>query len=243
MMSGYWSIHESHAGGFRANATGATLFPGMKTYNMTFEGRLEHRNFRIFLPPGTMRASVKFYASATDRVGVIARAGRHPTGDYGTLTFDSDLWARDDGADLAKLTSGDYLVRKYGDHGSIMYQTPMLPLNLGMWLYCMLYEAEGGAVQKVSASIVVDTEVFFDWFDSVKNVGRAWDYAGNPKDFSVTKPPPAEKPPISIPGGGGQNPVPEQPTETGGLSPSKKAEIDYFFEKLRAFEIWKRELR
>lgn len=182
--AGYYSIHEGTRGGFRGSV-GTLPNRGAVSLAVPYT-KLNHRDFRVFVPPGTISFKMIFVSPANALAGVVARAGRAPTGNYSNITssnFRRLDWTNQVSASLDQMRAYDHLSKNVGGVGLIT-DTRMRPLQKGVWVYGKLIEARYG-ITYLDTYITVYKQDFQEWWDGVKSDKSCWDRFGNPLCDSV----------------------------------------------------------
>ena len=214
---GYFAIGSQLAGGWRQNAAAAGHDHETQGFTLNTgypnASRRGFKNFRFFCPPGTVRVTCKLAAVGGSHCGVAMSAGTPPKWDYSGLNhgnFDSWNWDRTNNGGSLEFLRGDsdYLAKAYdGTINAVYWQSNTSAATEGIWVYGKILNAGTNAVHTVHPTVLVHSETFFKWFNSVKDDDSKWDREGSPVTVSPSptpKPMPGQDVVISLPGDDGQ---------------------------------------
>lgn len=194
----FLSLHELSPGGFRNNIL-PTVPPTERATLQIPVPRTINENYRIFLPPGTYKASMVYYSSIGAMAGTVARAGQPPANNYPDLNstnFDTVPWVSRLNCLYENLKTADLYTMVSGGTGTVLSDSfPML--TEGEWVYVRPLTVNCSLLDAVTM-ISVYTTPFLEWYNDRKDNDACWDAKGNPIDCGGTpEPPPDDKTTIS----------------------------------------------
>lgn len=204
----YWSIHEAEQGGFRYNITKGDVKGYTFNLNIPFSD-LGSRDFRLFIPPGAATATMSWFCPNDALVGTNSKIGNPIK--YTPTEWDLIPWERDNGGNFDRLKQ-DYCAKNAGGHGTILYQNAKTVEEIvknGFWINTCLIE-KTGFIKSVQPTITVMADMFFNWYNSVKDNNNMWDSMGNPIVDNIEQP---ANPPVNYPSFPGIPTNPQPPIE------------------------------
>lgn len=138
-------------------------------------------NFRVFIPPGTIYASISLYSEQNQRNGAVARFGCPPQCAYNlnmsAEQFSALPWkgSKTEGADIYSLLQ-DYQHRNYDGTNRLFYFSFENPKTMGEWVYVKVLTYAGSTSPgTMLLTLTLNVEEYKMWYRWV-----AWDVSGNP---------------------------------------------------------------
>ena len=138
--------------------------------------------FRIYVPPGTRNTYAVLFVPETpyQDIGVVARFGIPPTGDYSGLTL-NDFPRTDTGYSLDELRKADQLAMRFGGHITIGsgFHAPLEEWEAG-YLYVKIFYFIDTYLYQHCISTQVYVDPYINWYQKMDNnlfYGTADDWA------------------------------------------------------------------
>ncbi|RLB70432.1 MAG: hypothetical protein DRH04_03610 [Deltaproteobacteria bacterium] len=149
--------------------------------------------FRIYLPPGTVRAVVNFYLyNGAKDIGFAVRYQQPPDCLYCQYArqqsrYDDIPWATSL-VRLSDVTQGDVYTENLNGLSKILTFSSSTPLSPGAagWLYIKKIPFTTATIRDIVVDVKVDVSAYLNWY----NNGADWDAAGDPWSGNNTVAPP-----------------------------------------------------
>jgi hypothetical protein len=120
--------------------------------------------FRVFIPAGTVRVDLLFFAAQSSLVAMVGRYNMPPQCDYSQINaayWDCYPWDRDGTGTLSGMSGADMRFRNSGGHGYIMKQVLGSSLSAGGWVYIKIL---GSGVYHFQYNVYVDAAAYSNWY-------------------------------------------------------------------------------
>uniref|UniRef100_A0A6M3L1V3 Uncharacterized protein n=1 Tax=viral metagenome TaxID=1070528 RepID=A0A6M3L1V3_9ZZZZ len=124
--------------------------------------------FAVWLPPGSMRININFFAGAPACVGLVSKFGSPPTTDYSQVNYPywhCFPWDRDSGR-LDNMVTADNRFKNIGGHGFVLADYKRDGLSNGEWLYLKKLDVDTKwNMDSFEYAVIVKGQPYRDWFD------------------------------------------------------------------------------
>jgi len=133
-------------------------------------------SFRVFIPPGTVRATVYTIMPSDTKDGLIVRFKRVPKAVYseyaGNLSHFKDIpWEDYTPDSLKEMADHDMYLRNREGFAYLLDYSPTVPLPTeeAGWLYIKKLPFESTIIRDVKVVLQVDVDTYLKWYNSLKD--------------------------------------------------------------------------